>query len=61
VTGKWAQARKALVEGKVVFLPRTTSRQAYSIFSYERRKGLRIRVTQATYMECPGMAVWAVE
>lgn len=58
---KWAQPRKAVREGAVVFFPRTTTNKAYSILSYERRQGYKIRAIQMVYQDCPGAMVWRVE
>lgn len=59
--GKWLQPRKAVRDGEVVFFPRTTAAKAWSILSYERKQGIRVKVLQTTYHDCPGTMVWRVE
>lgn len=61
ITGKWAQPRQALLEGKVIFFPRTSRERVYSIFSFDRRKGVRITAQTTEYQDCPGTMVWRVE
>jgi hypothetical protein len=59
--GKWNVPRKAVREGAVVFFPRITTNKAYSILSFERKRGMRIRVVQSVYQDCPGAMVWRVD
>lgn len=59
--GKWAQPRKALIEGQVVFFPRTPVAKVYSIVSWERKKGMKFKVVSTIYQDCPGSAAWRNE
>ena len=58
--GKWTQAKLAILNGSVVFFPRTEQSRVYSILAYERKKGLKITVKKAVYSECPGVVAWKV-
>ena len=54
----WKVAREAVREGKVVFFPRLTTGNVWSIFSYDRKRGLRMIVRKGVYQECPGAVAW---
>ena len=60
MNGKWAQPRQAILDGKVVFFPRTAKRRVWTILAGDRKKGLKIAVRIAVYQECPGAMVWRI-
>lgn len=57
----WREAREAVRQGQVVFFPRLTLRQVWSVFSYDIKKGLRLGVKRTVYSQALGCVAWRVD
>lgn len=57
----WRVPRQAVKDGEVVFFPRLTAANVWSIFANDRRHGLQIAVRRVVHRECRGHVAWRID